>query len=66
MARPLRIEYEGALYHAMSRGNERRAIVCDDADRAKRIQWYKRTVEMYGWRVHAFGLMTNHDHLICF
>ncbi len=63
MARPLRIEFEGALYHVMSRGNERRPIVRDDADRTKRIDWLRRTVETYGWRLHAFALMPNHDHL---
>jgi len=63
MARPLRIEFAGALYHVMSRGNERKAIVRDDADREKRLDWLRRTVETYGWRLHAFVLMTNHDHL---
>ncbi len=63
MARPLRIEFEGALYHVMSRGNERRAIVRDDVDREQRLDWLRRTVESYGWNLHAFCLMTNHDHL---
>jgi REP element-mobilizing transposase RayT len=63
MARPLRIEYPGACYHVMSRGNERRAIVRDDADRHKRLDWLRRTVETYDWRLHAFVLMNNHDHL---
>ncbi len=63
MARPLRIEFPGALYHVISRGNERRAIVRDDADRRKRVDWLRRTVETYGWRLHAFVLMNNHDHL---
>ncbi|MBN1343264.1 MAG: transposase [Phycisphaerae bacterium] len=63
MARPLRIEFEGALYHVMSRGNERRAIVKDDVDRRRRVDWLGRTVETYGWRLHAFVLMDNHDHL---
>ena len=54
MSRPLRIEYAGALYNVISR---------DDADRAKRIEWLRRTVETYGWRIHAFVLMPNHDHL---
>jgi len=63
MARPLRIQFPGALYHVMSRGNEQRAIVLDDIDRAKRIDWLRRTVEIYGWRLHAFALMTNHEHL---
>jgi putative transposase len=63
MARPLRIEYPGAHYHVMSRGNERRPIVRDDADREKRLDWLRRTIETYGWRLHAFTLMNNHDHL---
>lgn len=63
MARPLRIEYSGALYHVMSRGNARKAIVRDDVDREKRLDWLRRTVETYGWRLHAFVLMDNHDHL---
>lgn len=63
MARPLRIEYAGALYHVMSRGNERRPIVRDDADRQRRLDWLQRTVETYGWRLHAFALLANHDHL---
>ena len=63
MARPLRIEYPGALYHVMSRGNERRPIVRDDADRQKRLDWLRRTVQTYGWRLLAFVLMDNHDHL---
>jgi putative transposase len=63
MARPLRIELAGGLYHVMSRGNERRAIVRDDADRQRRLDWLRRTVETYGWRLHAFVLMSNHEHL---
>ncbi len=63
MARPLRIEYPGAVYHVVCRGNERRAIVRDDGDREKRLDWLRRTVETYGWLVHAFVLMTNHEHL---
>ena len=47
----------------MSRGNERRPIVRDDIDRHKRLDWLRRTVETYGWRLHAFALMTNHEHL---
>jgi len=63
MARPLRIQYAGALYHVMSRGNQRRPIVADEMDRQGRLDWLRRTVETYGWRLHAFVLMTNHDHL---
>ncbi len=47
----------------MSRGNERRPIVRDEADRQRRLDWLQRTVEIYGWRLHAFVLLTNHEHL---
>ena len=63
MARPLRIELAGGLYHVMSRGNERRAIVRDDADCQRRVDWLGRTVQTYGWRLHAFVLMGNYEHL---
>ncbi len=62
MARPLRIEFPGALYHVISRGNEKGNIVRDDAGRRKWLDWLRRTVEVYGWRLHAFVLMTTHDH----
>ncbi len=63
MARPLRIEFAGGLYHVMSRGNERQPIVRDDTDRRKRLDWLRRTIETYGWRLYAFALMVNHEHL---
>jgi putative transposase len=63
MARPLRIAYHGALYHVISRGNEQRPIVTDDRDRTRRLDWLRRTVQTYGWNLHAFVLMTNHEHL---
>ena len=63
MAGALQIEYCGALYHVISRGNEKRPIVTDDKDRAQRIDGLRRTVQTYGWNLHAFVLMTNHGHL---
>jgi len=63
MARPLRIQFPGAIYHVISRGNERKPIVRDDADRQKRVDWLRRAVETYGWQLHAFALMNNHEHL---
>ncbi len=63
MARPLRIEFDGALYHVISRGNERRPIAGDDGDRAKRLFWLQRTVETCDWHLHAFVLMNTHEHL---
>lgn len=46
MARPLRLQFPGAVYHVMSRGIERRPIVRDDADRKRWIQWLQRTVDL--------------------
>jgi putative transposase len=63
MARPLRIQFPGALYHVISRGNQRGPIVLDTADRQKRLDWLRRTVETYAWRLHAFAQLTNHEHL---
>ncbi len=63
MARPSRIEFPGALYHEIFRGHERCPVVRDDEDRAKRLNWLRRTVETYGWRLHAFAVMTNHEPL---
>ncbi len=63
MSRSPWIEFPGAIYHVTSRGNARQDIVRDDADREKRLDWLRRTVETYGWRLHAFARMRNHDHL---
>ncbi len=63
MSRPLRIEFSDALYYVMSRGNERGISFVTTGIRKKRLDWLRRTVETYGWRLHAFVLMTNHDHL---
>lgn len=63
MARPLRIEFAGAVYHVMSRGNERRAIVRDDRDRDRWLALLARSVDRFGWRVFAFALLGNHFHL---
>ena len=63
MWRPLRIEYAGAIYHVMSRDNAGADIVRDDRDREQPLHWLARTVDEHGWRLHAFVLMTNHEHL---
>jgi putative transposase len=64
MARPLRIEYEGAYYHVTTRGNERKAIFRDDLDRRKFLELIGRAVEQFDIRVHAYVLMDNHYHLV--
>ena len=64
MARPLRIEYPGAVYHVMARGNQRQAIFRDDADRQRFMATLGEACQKTGWRVHAFVLMGNHYHLL--
>jgi putative transposase len=64
MARPLRIEYDGALYHVTSRGNERRAIFRDDTDRELFLATLFRVTERFHWLCHAYCLMNNHYHLV--
>jgi REP element-mobilizing transposase RayT len=64
MARPLRIEYSGALYHVTSRGNEKRPIFKDDEDRKLFLDILVRVNKRFNWLCHAYVLMTNHYHLI--
>jgi putative transposase len=59
MARPIRIERPGAWYHVTARGNERRAIYRDHGDRWHFCQLLAETVEIFGWRLHAYVLMDN-------
>ena len=63
MARPLRIEFPGAVYHVTSRGNERRPIVRDDTDREMFVQILAEVVGRFGLKLYAWVLMTNHYHL---
>jgi len=64
MARPLRIEYEGAVYHVTSRGNARADIYLSDDDREIFLDVLGQVVERFGWLCHAWCLMTNHYHLM--
>ena len=64
MARPLRIEFEGALYHITSRGNAREKIFLDDEDRSVFLATLGETVARFGWICHAYCLMSNHYHLL--
>ena len=64
MARRLRFEIPGGLYHITSRGNERRAIFRDDRDRQRLLAVMSATVDEFGWQVHAYCLMPNHYHLL--
>jgi len=64
MARPLRIEYPGAWYHAMNRGAQRQAIYADDTDREKFVELLGELGERFGLEVHAWCLMGNHYHVM--
>jgi putative transposase len=66
VARPPRLEFAGALYHVTARGNERRDIFLGDADgdRAALLNVLGATCERFNWLIHAYCLMTNHDHLL--
>ena len=64
MARPLRIEYDGALYHVTSRGNERKAIFKHDRDRRLFLDTLTQVNKRFHWICHAYCLMDNHYHLV--
>lgn len=64
MPRQVRIEYEGAFYHVMARGNRRADIVFDDEDRRTFLKTLGEVCKRAGFKVHAFALMVNHYHLL--
>lgn len=64
MARSVRIEFGGAFYHVMARGNRREAIFKDEEDRIRFVQTLGEACAMTGWRVHAWVLLSNHYHLM--
>lgn len=64
MARPLRVEFAGAVYHVMARGNERRDVFRDDRDRERFLETVGEAVERFDLRLHAYCLMPNHYHLV--
>ena len=64
MARPLRIEYPGAVYHITSRGNEKKLIFKDERDREIFLDTLSQVDKRYNWLCHAYCLMNNHYHLI--
>lgn len=64
MARPLRIQYPGAVYHITCRGNERRDIFRDDKDRYTFLELLKDSLETYSPILYTYVLMDNHFHLL--
>ena len=64
MPRQLRIEYSGAIYHVLNRGDRREPIFHDDFDRKRFVTTLDEACAKTGWQVHAYCLMLNHFHLV--
>lgn len=64
MPRQLRLQYEGAVYHVMNRGDRREAIFGDDEDRKRFLTTIEEACAKTGWHIHAYCLMPNHFHLV--
>jgi putative transposase len=64
MARPLRLEFEGAIYHITARGNRRERIFASDADRVCFLEILSRSLPRFEVELHAFVLLPNHFHLL--
>ena len=64
MARPLRLEFAGALYHVTSRGDGREDIYLSDGDRRRFLEILGEVWDRFNWTIHAHCLMTDHYHLI--
>ena len=63
MARKLRVEYPGAIYHVMNRGDRREPIFGDDSDRRLFLETLGQACAKTDWQVHAYCLMNNYFHL---
>jgi len=64
MARPLRIEYPGAFYHVIQRGNDKRDIFISEQDRVRFYHYLSLLHERYKANIHTYCLMSNHYHLV--
>ena len=64
MARPLRLEYPGALFHVISRGNAKQEIFADERDRVRFLELLGESAERFDWILLAYALMPNHFHLL--
>jgi REP element-mobilizing transposase RayT len=64
MARKLRVQYPGAIYHVMNRGDRREPIFKDDQDRRRFLETLGEACDKTSWQVHAYCLMGNHFHLV--
>ncbi len=64
MPRKLRVQYPGAIYHVMSRGDRSERIYLDDVDRQDFLKTLAEACQKTAWQVHAYCLMSNHFHVV--
>ena len=64
MARPLRVEYPGAFYHIINRGNAGEDVFKSIRDREKFLEYLETASSRFSIRIHAYCMMTNHYHLL--
>lgn len=64
MARKARVEFAGAVYHVLDRGDRREAIFADEVDRQTFLRTLGEVCQRTGWQVHAYVLMSNHYHIL--
>jgi len=64
MPRQIRIQYEGAIYHVLNRGDRREDIFLNDVDRQDFLKTLAEACQKTGWQVQAYCLMRNHFHLV--
>ncbi|HUD82434.1 MAG TPA: transposase, partial [Candidatus Saccharimonadales bacterium] len=64
MPRKLRVEYPGAIYDVMNRGDHRENIFRDDQDRDCFLSTLGEACRKTEWAVLAYCLMPNHFHLV--
>ena len=64
MTRPLRVEYPGAFYHVINRGNAGEDIFINKRDREKFLEYFEKAIDRFDIKIHTYCLMTNHYHLL--
>ncbi len=64
MARALRTQFVGAIYFLIVRGNNRQPLFRDSKDREHYLELLKRYRELFGYRLYAYNLLTNHLQLL--
>ena len=64
MARPLRVEYSGAVYHVINRGNAGEYLYRSSRDRKKYLSYLAKAVKRFSIKIHTYCLMRNHVHIL--